>query len=151
MLDVIVLIWKYTEIVLSLLGFLICVTWLFVFFFQAEDGIRDAQESRGLGDVYKRQGVYGSFNCILFDHYTPPIPTVLDLAEPVRQSELVPSRVFGPTCDGLDTIFESVQLPLLSVGQLLLFKHMGAYTNAAASNFNGVSSPNVIYFRSLGH
>ena len=29
------------------------------FFFQAEDGIRDAQESRGLGDVYKRQ---------LFDH-----------------------------------------------------------------------------------
>eukprot|EP00658_Telonema_sp_P-2_P061869 TRINITY_DN5053_c0_g1_i26.p1 TRINITY_DN5053_c0_g1~~TRINITY_DN5053_c0_g1_i26.p1 ORF type:complete len:678 (+),score=100.75 TRINITY_DN5053_c0_g1_i26:23-2056(+) len=29
----------------------------FFFFFQAEDGIRDAQESRGLGDVYKRQGV----------------------------------------------------------------------------------------------
>ena len=25
------------------------------FFFQAEDGIRYAQESRGLGDVYKRQ------------------------------------------------------------------------------------------------
>ena len=25
------------------------------FGFQAEDGIRDAQESRGLGDVYKRQ------------------------------------------------------------------------------------------------
>eukprot|EP00658_Telonema_sp_P-2_P046178 TRINITY_DN34291_c0_g1_i1.p2 TRINITY_DN34291_c0_g1~~TRINITY_DN34291_c0_g1_i1.p2 ORF type:complete len:118 (-),score=32.84 TRINITY_DN34291_c0_g1_i1:27-380(-) len=30
----------------------------FVFFFQAEDGIRDAQESRGLGDVYKRQLLY---------------------------------------------------------------------------------------------
>ena len=28
-----------------------------VFFFQAEDGIRDAQESRGLGDVYKRQAL----------------------------------------------------------------------------------------------
>ena len=28
-----------------------------VFFFQAEDGIRDAQESRGLGDVYKRQSL----------------------------------------------------------------------------------------------
>ena len=25
------------------------------FFFHAKDGIRDAQESRGLGDVYKRQ------------------------------------------------------------------------------------------------
>ena len=30
------------------------------FFFQAEDGIRDAQESRGLGDVYKRQIDRGS-------------------------------------------------------------------------------------------
>eukprot|EP00658_Telonema_sp_P-2_P049445 TRINITY_DN37604_c0_g2_i1.p1 TRINITY_DN37604_c0_g2~~TRINITY_DN37604_c0_g2_i1.p1 ORF type:complete len:257 (+),score=75.03 TRINITY_DN37604_c0_g2_i1:76-846(+) len=29
----------------------------FFFFFQAEDGIRDAQESRGLGDVYKRQNL----------------------------------------------------------------------------------------------
>ena len=28
---------------------------LVVFFFQAEDGIRDLVRSRGLGDVYKRQ------------------------------------------------------------------------------------------------
>ena len=27
------------------------------FFFQAEDGIRDVERSRGLGDVYKRQGI----------------------------------------------------------------------------------------------
>ena len=27
----------------------------YVFFFQAEDGIRDLVRSRGLGDVYKRQ------------------------------------------------------------------------------------------------
>ncbi len=26
-----------------------------MFFLQTEDGIRDAQESRGLGDVYKKQ------------------------------------------------------------------------------------------------
>ena len=32
-----------------LIGFLFC------FFFQAEDGIRDLVRSRGLGDVYKRQ------------------------------------------------------------------------------------------------
>ena len=31
-----------------------------VFFFQAEDGIRDAQESRGLGDVYKRQAMHSA-------------------------------------------------------------------------------------------
>ena len=28
-----------------------------IFFFQAEDGIRDLVRSRGLGDVYKRQAV----------------------------------------------------------------------------------------------
>ena len=36
------------------------------FFFQAEDGIRDAQESRGLGDVYKRQ-VCGDFQARRMD------------------------------------------------------------------------------------
>ena len=29
---------------------------VWIFFFQAEDGIRDLVRSRGLGDVYKRQG-----------------------------------------------------------------------------------------------
>ena len=40
-----------------------CITFqLYVcfFFFQAEDGIRDLVRSRGLGDVYKRQGVLSS-------------------------------------------------------------------------------------------
>ena len=31
---------------------------LLFFFFQAEDGIRDLVRSRGLGDVYKRQGTW---------------------------------------------------------------------------------------------
>eukprot|EP00658_Telonema_sp_P-2_P013925 TRINITY_DN15278_c0_g1_i4.p1 TRINITY_DN15278_c0_g1~~TRINITY_DN15278_c0_g1_i4.p1 ORF type:complete len:130 (-),score=25.09 TRINITY_DN15278_c0_g1_i4:446-835(-) len=35
---------------------------MFFFFFQAEDGIRDAQESRGLGDVYKRQTIKDRFD-----------------------------------------------------------------------------------------
>ena len=41
-------------------GIVVCVMCvvfvLCVFFFQAEDGIRDLVRSRGLGDVYKRQG-----------------------------------------------------------------------------------------------
>ena len=37
------------------LGLFVFFSLFFFFFFQAEDGIRDAQESRGLGDVYKRQ------------------------------------------------------------------------------------------------
>ncbi len=35
----------------SLEVYMVC----FIFFFQAEDGIRDVERSRGLGDVYKRQ------------------------------------------------------------------------------------------------
>ncbi len=31
------------------------------FFFQAEDGIRDVERSRGLGDVYKRQDYWGIY------------------------------------------------------------------------------------------
>ena len=33
------------------------LTVFFIFFFQAEDGIRDLVRSRGLGDVYKRQTI----------------------------------------------------------------------------------------------
>ena len=39
---------------LLLMRFVICRSCFF--FFQAEDGIRDLVRSRGLGDVYKRQG-----------------------------------------------------------------------------------------------
>src|SRR5674536_390977 len=43
------------------------------FFFQAEDGIRDAQESRGLGDVYKRQGgVWPSSVCDVEEYFCCP-------------------------------------------------------------------------------
>ena len=47
--------WCFSDV-----GFLVL---LCVFFFQAEDGIRDLVRSRGLGDVYKRQVVVpsGSF------------------------------------------------------------------------------------------
>ena len=37
-------------------GYIRIMIWR-IFFFQAEDGIRDAQESRGLGDVYKRHRI----------------------------------------------------------------------------------------------
>eukprot|EP00831_Metopus_contortus_P056221 TRINITY_DN47943_c0_g1_i1.p1 TRINITY_DN47943_c0_g1~~TRINITY_DN47943_c0_g1_i1.p1 ORF type:complete len:134 (+),score=26.70 TRINITY_DN47943_c0_g1_i1:30-431(+) len=40
-----------------------CVFLLF-FFFQAEDGIRDVERSRGLGDVYKRQSLVQGFKYI---------------------------------------------------------------------------------------
>ena len=38
-----------------------------IFFFQAEDGIRDLVRSRGLGDVYKRQVI---IDYSLHEYYT---------------------------------------------------------------------------------
>src|SRR5665647_1939399 len=42
---------------MSVIFFIFCFLIIFFFFFQAEDGIRDRSPSRGLGDVYKRQGI----------------------------------------------------------------------------------------------
>ena len=44
-------------IVCILFFFVFFLLFLFFFLFQAEDGIRDLVRSRGLGDVYKRQGL----------------------------------------------------------------------------------------------
>ena len=49
-----------------------------VFFFQAEDGIRDLVRSRGLGDVYKRQA---------FGPDRIPAPIQLDFRHPPGNDE----------------------------------------------------------------
>src|SRR5678816_4212520 len=60
------------------------------FFFQAEDGIRDAQESRGLGDVYKRQN-QNSITIHVWPSRTPnlyhPDVCVFDL-DPATEDDL---------------------------------------------------------------
>ena len=47
-----------------------CIVFFFFlyFFFQAEDGIRDLVRSRGLGDVYKRQGFIFVMTGAIFSH-----------------------------------------------------------------------------------
>ena len=60
------------------------------FFFQAEDGIRDAQESRGLGDVYKRQPVlFTGFTGIGSVHYTEDQAGLADFSHFSGHSVLV--------------------------------------------------------------
>ena len=47
----------YSVVLLSVVLLFHVASSVVVFFFQAEDGIRDLVRSRGLGDVYKRQGL----------------------------------------------------------------------------------------------
>ena len=49
-------------------------------------------------------GVYGSFNCLLYDHAEVEVE-VLDREE----EETVPSSLWGPTCDGLDCVLPEVR------------------------------------------
>lgn len=97
---------------------------------------------------YINDGVYGSFNCILFDHQVVH-PYVLSMggsfhipsSEPLRLSS-----VWGPTCDSIDCVCPTTQLPQsLAMGDWLAFENMGAYTVCAASQFNGFEVSNVIY------
>lgn len=89
---------------------------------------------------YLNDGVYGSFNCIFFDHQTPEI-----LPYNERDGEIHSSTVFGPTCDSIDKICSDVSLPELEIGEWCFVNNFGAYTTAAASNFNGFSKTPAFY------
>ena len=86
---------------------------------------------------------------------TPPPPSssssssssVCRLAKSLPEGWLL-STVFGPTCDGLDTVLRDEPLPRLRAGRdWLAFSRMGAYTLAGASAFNGfdATAPAVVY------
>jgi diaminopimelate decarboxylase len=77
-------------------------------------------------------GVYGSFNCIMFDHAKPIIKPFNE-----RDGHVYDCTVYGPTCDSMDTISNSCKLPDLAIGESVYIEDSGAYTTAAASNFNG--------------
>jgi ornithine decarboxylase len=87
-------------------------------------------------------GVYGSFNCMLYDHQES-FPTLI---KPPKNNTLIKSSVWGPTCDALDQICDQIMLPELDVGDWLVFENMGAYTIPVASPFNGFSLPSVKYY-----
>ena len=112
-------------------------------------------------------GLYGSFNCVLYDHAqpdvrvlppAPPAAAGAKAAEAAAPAEAeaaaagggeaaaeVACSIWGPTCDGLDCISKEARLPELQVGDWLYYDDMGAYTAAAGSNFNGMPLPDKHY------
>jgi len=107
------------------------------------------EEDEGTNDrtlmYYVNDGVYGSFNCILYDH-AHCLPTLH--RKPKPDERMYPCSIWGPTCDGLDRIVEQCSLPDMQVGDWLLFENMGAYTVAASSTFNGFQKPDIHYIMS---
>lgn len=94
-----------------------------------------------LREYWINDGIYGSLNCILYDHATvtaTPLACKSDSTNPTCDgAKTYQSTVFGPTCDALDTILTDYKLPELEVNDWLVFPNMGAYTACAGSKFNG--------------
>jgi len=79
---------------------------------------------------YLDEGIYGSFSGKMFDHADYPMFLT-------RPGERHNSVLAGPTCDSIDVLYENISLPLLEIGDILVFESMGAYTVASSCNFNG--------------
>lgn len=131
--------------------------------------------------LYVDDGVYGSFNSVVYDHAHPvpkklsaevcvnglgrsdsidslcsldsvvtAVPSYDGDASPCKAvaEELIPTAVFGPTCDGLDQMcsLDDTVLPRCTVGDWLVWDNMGAYTHTASFVFNGYTHrPNKLY------
>ncbi|CDH59070.1 ornithine decarboxylase [Lichtheimia corymbifera JMRC:FSU:9682] len=98
---------------------------------------------------YVNDGMYGSFNCILFDHQEV-YPQVLSRGDSyqygVKSTEpTFTCSVWGPTCDSIDCLAKETKLPLLEDGDWIYWENMGAYTICAASQFNGFRKSEVLY------
>lgn len=107
--------------------------------------------------LYLNDGLYGNFSSIMFDHQNP-VARVLrsgnrsyfDTRASYETNDGTEYSIWGPTCDGIDRISESIRFDHnLDVGDWLYFEGMGAYTKCSATRFNGfMDSHDVIYVSS---
>jgi diaminopimelate decarboxylase len=90
---------------------------------------------------YLNEGMYGSFNCIYFDHQYPAIVPYARYTERsgVRAGcdKKYKTTVFGPTCDSMDKMYDHYELEEMDIMDKVIIPFFGAYTNAAATAFNG--------------
>ena len=101
----------------------------------------------GTVQYYMNDGVYGSFNNVIFDR-AAPVPMPLENLSGLQTTSVAlmrASTLFGPTCDAMDVICTNVPLREHHVGEWLLFNNMGAYTTASASTFNGMPGATIAY------
>ncbi|KAG0267066.1 hypothetical protein BG011_009138 [Mortierella polycephala] len=99
---------------------------------------------------YINDGMYGSFNCIMFDHQICEPKVLLKDGGFTYQQPLISephglASVWGPTCDSIDCISSKARLPLMETGDWFYFENMGAYTITAASQFNGFRKSEILY------
>ena len=82
--------------------------------------------------------VYHTFSGIIFDHCQYHLKAF-------KKGKTEVCAVFGQTCDGLDTISQSEELPVLEIDDLAYSENIGAYSNASSTWFNGFPPAQVVH------
>jgi ornithine decarboxylase len=92
-------------------------------------------------DYFITDGLYGSFNCIIYDDQKPEFTItrspILPSVDAKAEKKKFLSTIWGPTCDSADCVYKDVLLPELRNQDWLQFPRAGAYTVAGACDFNG--------------
>ena len=103
----------------------------------------------GIREYWICDGMYGSFNCMIYDKQ---FPKFYPLTTPHYNASTFKTRIYGQTCDSFDELkfSEFIDLPELQVGDWLMIPNFGAYTIAAATDFNGMNmtQPHIFYMNS---
>ncbi len=87
---------------------------------------------------YINDGVYQTFSGVIFDHCQYPLKSFTKGPTQI-------CSVFGPTCDALDTLSLTDELPDLEMGELLYADNIGAYSAASSTYFNGFPPAKVVH------
>lgn len=91
------------------------------------------------------ESTYGMFSNIMYDMQRPKFEKVefnfedtFDCSAHTVSESLVPTVIFGQSCDSMDLIAEGVMLPRIKRGDYLKIDNMGAYSAVSCSTgFNG--------------
>ena len=87
-------------------------------------------------------GLYGSFNGLMFDHWNFKMKMPADKA----QEKAVPSTFVGPSCDSIDVVARDLPAPKLEIGDRIMVPNIGAYSTSAATSFNGFPPADTIVY-----
>jgi len=119
-------------------------------FFVSVMGLR---KRNGVNQYWVKDGLYGSFNAILYDQQMPKFevyrsPALEDVSSE-EQDVLYESEIMFETCDSCDKLDDKIMLPNLRIGDYLMVRDFGAYTLSAATDFNGINmtKPKIFYLR----
>lgn len=87
---------------------------------------------------YVDDSVYHTYSGIIFDHCQYRVKAF-------KRGTAEICTVFGQTCDGMDTIAQSEELPELEIDDLVYSEDIGAYSNASSTWFNGFAPAKVVH------